>query len=580
MAHRRPHLRFLLVTVGLLTLALVPSGTTSAAPLPNGLTAFCSRVIQKNVGPFPAKAIGASSGAQMACFGPQHTGPLSVTGSLATGQKSAFSTTTSSSPSGSSKNVDAASPSEDVTQNGTRAYGQSEESVAAAGPYVVEAWNDATGFFQPCPDPSGMNKEELTGLGFSSNGGASFTDLGGLPNDCTTGYFYFGDPTVEAFQTGRNTFFYIASLYINVNTGESDLELDACQATGTTLACAMPTRIATGAPGDFLDKEFMTVDPVNKRLYISYTRFGLTANTSNGQIELAKCDISPGLELTPACNPGTSPTPYFVVSPGDSNCEQEGAYPAVDTAPGATQGDVYVAWEFNWASNFSVGACTTQPVQNRVAHIPFTCLTQPVASCAGPTETNAVAVTSMDLAFIPGYNRFPMNDFPRIAVSHPYGTVSIVWNDARHRVLGDIFLESFTLSGLTPLQPTAPVPLDSFSKGGAYFLPALRNASASGKLNVTFYQRGDPNTAQTDVYANTGVVPTITSGSSTNTRVTNTTSDWNNVSSDIIPNFGDYTDNYVIATPTAPFTDKTLYVAWADGRLGVPNPFEATLAGS
>ncbi len=45
-------------------------------------------------------------------------------------------------------------------------------------------------------------------------------------------------------------------------------------------------------------------------------------------------------------------------------------------------------------------------------------------------------------------------------------------------------------------------------------------------------------------------------------------SDWNAVSSDIVPNFGDYTDNYI------PYKGDTLYVAWSDGRLGDPQPFE------
>jgi hypothetical protein len=46
--------------------------------------------------------------------------------------------------------------------------------------------------------------------------------------------------------------------------------------------------------------------------------------------------------------------------------------------------------------------------------------------------------------------------------------------------------------------------------------------------------------------------------------------DWNNVSSDIVPNFGDYTDNYI--------ANGTLFVAWSDGRLGLPQPFEANVA--
>src|SRR2546430_10132027 len=100
----------------------------------------------------------------MFCFGPQPNGQ-SVVQSNATTLGS---------------NVNAANPAEDVSPAGVHAYGQSETSIASAGPYVVEAWNDSTGFFSPCPSP--LHKEELTGVGFSADGGASFKDLGGLPN--------------------------------------------------------------------------------------------------------------------------------------------------------------------------------------------------------------------------------------------------------------------------------------------------------------------------------------------------------------------------------------------------------------
>jgi len=119
----------------------------------------------------------ASSGAQMWCFGPQANGPNAPL-DLRTFAKPLVTGFTSN-------NVDAASLSEDITPSGGRAAGQSETSIAAAGPYVVEGWNDSTGFFSPCPSQD--NKEELSGFGFSSNGGKSFTDLGGPPNaNCAT----------------------------------------------------------------------------------------------------------------------------------------------------------------------------------------------------------------------------------------------------------------------------------------------------------------------------------------------------------------------------------------------------------
>jgi hypothetical protein len=170
----------------------------------------------------------------------------------------------------------------------------------------------------------------------------------------------------------------------------------------------------------------------------------------------------------------------------------------------------------------------------------------------------------MDAAFIPGYNRFPMNDYPRVAVSDTAGTVSMVWNDTRKHPLGDIVLQSFNLVSLSLVQ-AHPVVLDT-DVGGVHFLPGLRQADASGRLNVIWYDRTSPNTALTSVSGAFSVDPRATATPSHNTTITTGPSDWNAVSSDIVPNFGDYTDNY--------FDGTTLFVAWSDGRLGDPQPFE------
>ncbi len=97
-------------------------------------------------------------------------------------------------------------------------------------------------------------------------------------------------------------------------------------------------------------------------------------------------------------------------------------------------------------------------------------------------------------------------------------------------------------------------------------LPALRYANAQGLLDVSFYGRSSANSAITDVYAAMNIDPRTTSSPTSNVRITTGSSNWNAVSSDIVPNFGDYTDNY---------GSNTLYIAWADGRLGDPQPFEA-----
>jgi hypothetical protein len=179
---------------------------------------------------------------------------------------------------------------------------------------------------------------------------------------------------------------------------------------------------------------------------------------------------------------------------------------------------------------------------------------------------------SLDAAFIPGYNRAPAADFPRIAVSDPAGTVSIVWNDTRTDTLGDILLQSFNLGTLSSVQ-SSPVKLnnDSSTTGTLHFLPGLRNADAAGNLNVSWYDRRNQTAGTsaglTDVYEATGVNPRTTVTPATNSIVTDQPSDWLAVSSDIVPNFGDYTDNYV--------DGSTDYIAWSDGRLHDPQPFEA-----
>src|SRR6266478_1443329 len=180
-------------------------------PLQNPI---CSRI---------GNQIQVSLGLRMFCFGPQPNGPGTGT-SPATAQSSSATTSRSSNIGTStfSPNVDAANLAEDISPASVRAYGQAETSIAAWGPYVVEAWNDATGFYSPCTSPATPPyKEELTGFGFSNDGGNTFTDLGGLPNmDCANN-LYVGDPSVEVLHVNGTTYFYISSLYVSV--GFTDL---------------------------------------------------------------------------------------------------------------------------------------------------------------------------------------------------------------------------------------------------------------------------------------------------------------------------------------------------------------------
>ncbi len=561
----------MVLAAGALSACVPPSPGAGQGRAPNSM--FCDKVKKGE--------IVVSLGARMYCFGPQQSssGPPGPATQKPSNPGRAPNVTTPT-------NVAASNLSEDVSPNGTRGYGQAETSVAVNGAYVVEAWNDATGFFSPCGSP--QYKEELTGFAFSADGGKTFADMGGLPNsNCSgpKGYFYGGDPSVETATIGGVTYFYIASLYNGVsffNAGLSKIAMSVCTATGSgasaNLACSQPVIIAQSSECrvmfnvnfcSFLDKDFITIDPVHQRLYASYTEFGATSPLNT--IDLAVCDISN--PTVPNCQNGstgdgvTPQSPYIVVAPSPNNfCLNQGSYPAVDVGTG----DVYVAFEHNLLGGFFGGPCGSDPIRQVLTRIPFSNLTLPGPS-GGVSNFTAIDATSMGAAFVAGYNRQP-NDFPRIAVTGPSGTVSLVWNDARFHPLGDILLQSWSLGSLTP--KLGPVQLNP-SSGGLHFLPALRNADSSGLLNVTWYERPTPNTTVTNVVGAFGVSPTTTS-TPANAVITDVATDWATVPTLVAPNFGDYTDNYVTATAGPPWTGSTVGIGWADGRSGAPQAFYAT----
>jgi hypothetical protein len=540
----------------------------------------------------------ASAGARMFCFGPQRqAGQQPKPAAVSEGP-------------GAPSNVDAASFAEDVSPAGVQADGQSETSIAAAGPYVAEEWNDSTGFFSSCPAP--MSKEELSGVGFSANGGRSFTDLGGLPNAQCTKDVYEGDPSVAAYRVGGSTYFYFSSLFDSPRFGDlSKVALDACKVVGTgaraTLSCGQPITIGrstecrkfrigrrrTSRFCSFVDKDFVTVDPARGRLYVTYTDFLFTGGS---QVEAGVCDLgnatggpgpAGGTPAAPVCERGTplAPAggnllkgkPYFVVAKSDpSRCENEGSYPAVDPATGA----LYAAYEYNWGTNtFAPCDGPATPTADVMTSTPLSCLPlAAVATCSGPAQRVSQPVNSLTATPVLGYNRFSSNDFPRLAVSDRYGTVSMVWNDTRYHPLGDILLESFDLGSLRPIQ-AVPVVLDRPASGGLHMFPAIRTANKAGLLDVAWYSRASATTANTNVDAVLGVNPRTTTTPRSNVRITTVASNWLDATSTIVPNFGDYIDAALSTTGTPPYVGGTLYIAWSDGRFSIPQPFEAHLPG-
>jgi hypothetical protein len=468
-------------------------------------------------------------------------------------------------------NVDAASPTEDL------AGGQSETSIAAsASGRVVVAWNDATGFLFV---KSTSQRASLTGVGYSTDGGKTFTDLVGLRNP-NPDQQWFGDPTVVSIDGGAQ--FIVGSLYLPSLTACADgkpaqltvaVEVLTPTADGGMQfgkpiiaspagnACTLLTRHP--APNvAFLDKDFLAWDGHTRTLALTFTRVFLVTplHSGAGEIDVARAHVP-----TDATGLSSSDFRTIRVHAEEPSIENEGAYPAV-----APNGNIYVAWERNWITNLQI-----PPYLNNIPYAFIKAALVP-AHASGPTAQTTVSlgqvnsspaggVHSLDSVCIAGFNRcgaqfaFP-NDFPRIAYNGFTRRVIVVWNDASLHPLGDIWLRS-----LNPDLTTGGrgiVQLNDDSDYTLHFLPAL-SVQSTGAICTSWYDRRlwGPDSARTDYFGECRGGGRL----GTDFRITTGATDWANTSTLVIPNFGDYTDNTSVGTTT--------YYTWSDGRIGIPQPF-------
>jgi hypothetical protein len=462
-------------------------------------------------------------------------------------------------------NVDANDPSKDL------AAGQAESAIAAAGRRVLVAWNDATGFLVA---PSTSRRASLTGVGFSADGGRSFSDLIGLPNN-NPHQQWFGDPTVVRLDS---THFVVGSLYLpalseDCSNGPSNFELAVSVATVSatnTVSFTNPIVTANGGnactlstpnpPPDlaFLDKEWLGYDPASRTLAMSYTRFfgGFGGQSGAGQTELVRAHVP----TNPSQLRSAAFSAPIVVWPEEPTVVNTGVY--VSLAPG---GRAYLSWERNIQSNLFNGnpyvyvhaalvpAGATAPSIGGPSH--------PVVVTRGQVNSGpGGGVKSLDAVAIAGYNRGIGNDFPRVAVDVPLGRVAFEWNDASLHPLGDIWLRTFNLQ----LQaPDAIRKVNDDNSFALHFLPAV-SVRSNGALVSSWYDRrlSGPDSTVTHYF---GEVRSAPGAAARDFRITTGPTDWNGTSTLTVPNFGDYTDNTSTGT--------TSYFTWSDGRLGIPQPF-------
>lgn len=501
---------------------------------------------------------------------------------------------------GGTANVDANDPARDL------AAGQSETAIAAqrrgTSALVLAGWNDVSGFLADPTTRAGSH----TGIGLSGNGGRTFHDLTGLPNN-NTDQQWFGDPSIASLGDGRH--FAVSSLYYPSGRACSDglpayltlaVSVASVNAAGTGATFSAPVQVAR--PGNacafatpkqsteasVLDKDWLSYDPVSRTLALSYTRFFIPppfectpvhceppvgGHTGTGQIELLRATMpaSP-TSLTsaafgrpvvvwkeePFCPAGT-PSSEFT----RCGAVNQGAYVAL--APG---GDAYLAWERNIDSDpFGSGDPHVYLHAARVAALSTQVGAggpdRPVVLTKGQPHASASGgVKSLDTAVIPGYSRGIGQDFPRVAIDKRTRSVVFAWNDASLHPLGDTWLRAAPY-GLGALGRTARVNDDS--SYALHFLPAV-SVRNDGTICTSWYDRriGGADSTRTDYFADCRPSATL---NRPDVRITTGSTDWAGTGSLGNPNFGDYTDNATDGTHT--------YFTWTDGRLGIAQPFTA-----
>lgn len=461
-------------------------------------------------------------------------------------------------------NVDANDPTKDL------AAGQSETAIAASGNLLLAAWNDASGFMaKNSLTPAGS----LTGVGFSSDGGATFTDLIGLPND-NVNQAWFGDPTVVAIDA---THFVVGSLYFpafhapRFCQGRLQIAVSVATVSGGSVSFSNPIAAVDGGPvcdrGTFFpDKPFLAYDASTRTIALSYTFFGFEpgVHCGNGEIHVVRGHVP--ADVTQLSEGNFSDD--IVVAPEEGvhpDCNitgfsdivfLQGSYPTVTDS-----GDVVVAYERNWISNLFNGF---PYIYIKAASIPAGA-THPTATVTvSKGEANATAtggVRSMDATQIVGYTRFIGNDFPRIAFKASTDRVLVVWNAASLHPLGDIFIKSLK-TDLSNNDNATVSRVNDDDSWALHFLPAV--SVADGDICTSWYDRRahGASSSVTDYY---GECRPQGGEDRPDFAISTGSTDWNGTGSFIDPNFGDYTDNAS--------SGGTTYYLWTDGRIGVPQPF-------
>ncbi len=492
-------------------------------------------------------------------------------------------------------------------------FGRSETTVASGedGQRIVVGWNDARGFcgppFNSPPPCTRLNPPGLSGFGFSTDGGKTFTESGASPpNFVVAGHPVFtrGDPWMATDRDGK-AFFY-ANLAVDAVTGDSlGVSIHRGRFSDGTFSWFDAHTVNTpNSPRDGYDKEAIAVDARGRHGIVTVTNFrelcGIVQN-GFGQIEVWR--TADGGTTWSGPTVAGPELPDSVAHCGNAGTLQQSSVPAI-----GPYGEVYVAW--SQGPTFNIAGVA--PTQAKIV----------VASSFdgglsfGP-PVSVAATYSMRGTPPVGYNRDRINDHPRITVAtegQHRGRVFVSFYSAVARVTAPALTSCPTSLGLpsnalcrdqrltssqiylsysddhgqhwsvpTPIAPAPP------ATGVKRWWPVVTVLQDEG-VSVVYYESTEqPTLAGTCVVrvlrvpaliyrvgparssVNTYVARSTDGGQSFGapTRVSSATSDWCATVTSITPNYGDYIGSTSV--------EGKVLATWADGRNGVADTFFAPI---
>ncbi len=401
---------------------------------------------------------------------------------------------------------------------------QSETTlVLGSGSVVVVGYNDS-GSCSPIAS-CGITVNQFTGWARSTNGGASFTDMGALPAS-TDGDA--GDPVLARDTVSGAIYF--SALNFNTFTG---IQVFKSVDNGASFGAPVNGAPGTGGPGD--DKEWMTVDnfagPGQGNVYLTWREFSPA--------------LAPGIKFTRSTDAGATfgPAGGVLLAPGT---------PFNVQGPFVVVGADHSVYVFYYDSS-------PAPDEIRVRR----------STDFGVTFAPAVTVTTLNSTGVNGSlalsGGFRSNSFPHAAVNPVSGNLYVVYNNCSSSPCttaadrGNIFFRQSTDSGATW---SAPALVNDDGTTTQQFFPTPAVLPDGSKLLITFYDRRLAANTIIDRYGSVSSVSGATVLLGPNGRITSASFPVAIAQDPIIVStyMGDY--DQAVASASA------FHVTWGDNRLG------------